>query len=166
MSIQSSILLLLLISAYMHACNGRPLSKHSRKHHHHPAKAVMRNPSEVKKTSISKEFKIGDIQEKPSDPMIVTKQVGQEMKRMKNNPSVSFRVPRKKQQGNEVKKPFDEDLQQSNIIDEGTKMRGRSLLGLETQKTEENINAKETGVVEDVVAMDYEPPHRKPPIHN
>lgn len=40
------------------------------------------------------------------------------------------------------------------------------MLGSTPQDTEEAVNTKENGSVDDIEMMDYAQPHRKPPIHN
>ena len=40
------------------------------------------------------------------------------------------------------------------------------MLGSTSNDAEETVNSKENFVVENIVVMDYEQPHRKPPIHN
>ncbi|KAK9103127.1 hypothetical protein Sjap_020381 [Stephania japonica] len=77
----------------------------------------------------------------------------------------NFRVPRKNKRGSETILSSDVGLQQSTKIQE-SEMRGRLVLGTESHVMEETIGSQKNGPVEDVVVMDYERPHRNPPIHN
>ncbi|KAF5177161.1 hypothetical protein FRX31_033250 [Thalictrum thalictroides] len=180
----------------MHACSSsRPLSnKHSssagKKLHFIKVWKVKRmllhsttfNPSKEKEVKVIKHHSTTDHQKtkensSSEDLKSSTKEV-EAKKKMKINPadapvaqrdqslvSVYFRVPRKKQ-GSEVIMSYDDvGLRHWNI--EGSEMKAQSVLGsTDPHSTEETINSKENGVDHDVVAMDYEPPHRRPPIHN
>ncbi|KAJ7010921.1 hypothetical protein D5086_001099 [Populus alba] len=69
--------------------------------------------------------------------------------------------------GNKVIVSSKADFQQSSeIIIEGLKGRGRSMLGSTANDTEEAVRSEENDIAEDVAVMDYAQPHRKPPIHN
>uniref|UniRef100_A0A6M2EMT6 Uncharacterized protein n=1 Tax=Populus davidiana TaxID=266767 RepID=A0A6M2EMT6_9ROSI len=69
--------------------------------------------------------------------------------------------------GNKVIVSSQADFQQSSeIIIEGLKGRGRSMLGSTANDTEEAVRSEENDIAEDVAVMDYAQPHRKPPIHN
>ncbi|KAL8103205.1 uncharacterized protein LOC141678484 [Apium graveolens] len=49
---------------------------------------------------------------------------------------------------------------------EGWRRQARSTIESSSNEAKETTDSKESEIVDDVVAMDYAQPHRKPPIHN
>ncbi|KAL1805942.1 hypothetical protein ACET3Z_029010 [Daucus carota] len=150
--------LVLLLS--LHACKARHLSltdnRNSRRSH-----TVVKN---LNSKSLSSPYK-----ETNSEPEVV-------QAREENTPGANELTNTVMGKDSEQTIPKNDNNKKGEEVDishlkeatqpEGWRRQARSTTESSSSEARETADSKESEIVDDVVAMDYAQPHRKPPIHN
>ncbi|RVW50545.1 uncharacterized protein LOC100855013 isoform X2 [Vitis vinifera] len=179
----SSLLLLLLLSLSMHACNARHLGVIGKENREvHLLSKVVEEADQVHKISLPPRLIPSmETAEKLQPQQILP--VGSDKRNpqenwggVKNMIEIGSEALSKEEEDSKrtttgskiIVLSSHEDLQQATKATkiEGWKRHSRLMLGSAPHDVEETVDSKEGDIVEDIVVMDYAQPHRKPPIHN
>ncbi|KAM7491239.1 hypothetical protein LguiA_034160 [Lonicera macranthoides] len=148
-----SCLIYVLICLSLHACNARQLGVIGER-------TSIQVPSIDRVTALNKDIGNAEVHkiEKAKEKTLEGSSSANTMKGMESNDENN--------KGYETKAPSFAEVLQEASKKEGWKRQERSTMGSVPHDVEETVKSKEDDIVEDIVAMDYAQPHRKPPIHN
>eukprot|EP00261_Vitis_vinifera_P040858 XP_019082101.1 PREDICTED: uncharacterized protein LOC100855013 isoform X2 [Vitis vinifera] len=184
----SSLLLLLLLSLSMHACNARHLGVIGKENREvHLLSKVVEEADQVHKISLPPRLipsmetaeklqpqqilPVGSDKRNPQENWGGVKnmiEIGSEALSKEEEDSKRTTTVLEHAGSKIIVLSSHEDLQQATKATkiEGWKRHSRLMLGSAPHDVEETVDSKEGDIVEDIVVMDYAQPHRKPPIHN
>ncbi|KAI3453508.1 hypothetical protein Pfo_010171 [Paulownia fortunei] len=153
-----SLLVYLVLYLYLHACSARPLMASDKE----TLPQLQLSAGKDVKSSVAKgfirqaNFRV-EHGEKTSDDADALQLDTQKASAVKQSEGIK---------GNKVKLSYSWKILQKAAERQVWRRVERLTLESPPSNAEETVKSKESDTVEDIFVMDYEQPHRKPPIHN